>query len=412
MNVLDVLRERGFVEQVTNETLLKKTLDEKQVTFYIGFDPTGDSLHVGHLLPILCMAWLQKAGHKPIVVLGGGTAMVGDPSGKDKTRDMLTTEKIRDNMEAFRPQFARFLDMDNTMMLNNGDWLLPIHYIDFLRDIGKHFSVNNMIKATGTKERLEREQGFSFIEFNYHLLQSFDFYHLFQTQDCILQVGGNDQWFHFCGGVELIRKETQKEAFAFTIPLLTTSDGKKMGKTENGAVWLDSNKLSVYDFYQYWVNVLDADVIRLLKLYTFLPMEEIEQYARLEGQDINIAKQKLALEITTLAHGAEAAQKAHETAIKVFSGGVSTDMPSCEIEAGTNVIDAIVQSGQATSKSKARLMIPTEEQKAKNANLKTSVYFDTGAGKEAIEDFDFVISTDGVLWTSKKKCVRIIIKKD
>ena len=409
MNILDVLRERGFVEQVTNETLLKKSLDEKSVSFYIGFDPTGDSLHVGHLLPILCMAWLQKAGHKPIVVLGGGTAMVGDPSGKDKTRDMLTTEKIQENMEAFRPQFARFLDMDNTMMLNNGDWLLPIRYIDFLRDIGKHFSVNNMIKASGTKQRLEREQGFSFIEFNYHLLQSFDFYHLFQTQDCILQVGGNDQWFHFCGGVELIRKETQKEAFAFTIPLLTTSDGKKMGKTENGAVWLDSNKLSVYDFYQYWVNVLDADVIRLLKLYTFLPMHEIEELAKLQGADIRIAKQKLALEITSLAHGAEEAHKAHEAALKVFSGGASADMPSCEIASGTNVIDAIVQSGQCSSKSQARRLIATEEQKAKDSNLKTSVYFDTGAGKEPIESFEYVLTTDGVLWTSKKKCVRIII---
>ena len=397
-SVLDVLWERGFIKQTIRPEELDAKMNEGPIRFYIGFDPTGDCLHVGHLLPIMCMAWMQRlGGHHPIIVLGGGTAMVGDPSGKDKTRDMLTPEKIESNLEAMRPLFGRYVDMENATMLNNAEWLTSLNYIHFLRDIGKHFSVNKMIGAEGAKQRLERDQGYSFIEFNYHLLQSYDFLHLFKHQDCILQVGGDDQWFHFTGGTDLIRRETQKEAYAFTIPLLATSDGKKMGKTEKGAVWVEASRLPVYEYYQYWVNVTDADVIKLMKLYTFMPLEEIASYAKLEGADIRQAKQRLALEATALAHGMEEAKKAQDASLAAFSGGQSADMPSLELGASENVTDILART-LCKSKGDARRQI-------KGGAIK----FDAGQGKEKVTDHEMLIESNGVLWFGKKKCIRIIV---
>lgn len=397
-NVFDILRERGFVAQCTDESNLKAQLSKEETAFYIGFDPTSDSLHVGHLLPIMCMAWLQRAGHKPIIVLGGGTAMVGDPSGKDKTREMITLEKVEENLEGQRPLFGQFIDLDNAKLLNNADWLLRLKYVDFLRDIGKHFSVNQMIKAEGAKQRLDRNQGYSFIEFNYHLLQSFDFLHLQQNHNCLLQVGGDDQWFHFCGGVDLIRRESAVQAFAFTIPLLTTSEGKKMGKTEKGAVWIDANRLPIFDYYQYWVNVQDADVIKLMKLFTFMPLDEIEEYSKLEGANIREAKQRLALEATALAHGIEEAQKAQDAAKAVFAkGGSTSDMPTFQSEFPKDFIELLVNSEMAKSKSAARRLISGG-----------GVKVDYGEGKESVSDIASVMKTEGVLWVGKKKCIRII----
>lgn len=396
--VLDVLWERGFIKQTIRPEELDAKMAEGPIRFYIGFDPTGDCLHVGHLLPIMCMAWMQKmGGHHPIIVLGGGTAMVGDPSGKDKTRDMLTPEKIQSNLETMRPLFARYVDMENATMLNNADWLCSLNYIQFLRDIGKHFSVNKMISAEGAKQRLDRNQGYSFIEFNYHLLQSFDFLHLFQNEDCILQVGGDDQWFHFTGGAELIRRETQQDAYAFTIPLLATSDGKKMGKTEKGAVWVDATRLPVYDYYQYWVNVTDADVIKLMKLYTFLSLEEIEHYAQLQGADIREAKHRLALEATALAHGMEEATRAQEAAKTAFSGGQTDDMPTVTVTGRENIVDLLART-LCKSKGDARRQI--------NGG---AIKLDLGNGKERVDDIEMELATTGVLWFGKKRCVRIEI---
>ena len=399
-HVLDILHERGFIKQIMGEDKLKEKMSNGPMTFYIGFDPTGDCLHVGHLLPIMCMAWLQRAGHKPIIVLGGGTAMVGDPSGKEKTREMLTKEDIERNLEGQRPLFAKLIDLDHAKIRNNADWLCELNYINFLRDIGKHFSVNSMIKAEGARQRLERQQGYSFIEFNYHLLQSYDFLYLAQHEDCFLQVGGDDQWFHFCGGVELIRRELQKEAYAFTIPLLTTADGKKMGKTESGAVWIDQNKVSSYDYYQYWVNVQDADVIKLMKTYTFMTMEEIQNFAKLQGADIREAKHKLALETTALVHGREAAEQAQQAAFAMFKNkGSAQNAP--QHESSTNVIlNILVESGLCSSKSDARRQIQG-----------SAIKVDYGSGKESIQSIDAVMTDSGVLWRGKKRCVQVILSQ-
>ena len=399
-HVLDILHERGFIKQIMGEEKLKEKMSNGPMTFYIGFDPTGDCLHVGHLLPIMCMAWLQRAGHKPIIVLGGGTAMVGDPSGKEKTREMLTKEDIERNLEGQRPLFAKLIDLDHAKIRNNADWLCELNYINFLRDIGKHFSVNSMIKAEGARQRLERHQGYSFIEFNYHLLQSYDFLYLAQHEDCFLQVGGDDQWFHFCGGVELIRRELQKEAYAFTIPLLTTADGKKMGKTESGAVWIDQNKVSSYDYYQYWVNVQDADVIKLMKTYTFMTLEEIQNFAQLKGADIRDAKHKLALETTALVHGREAAEQAQQAAFAMFKNkGNAQNAP--QHESSTNVIlNILVESGLCSSKSDARRQIQG-----------SAIKVDYGSGKESIKSIDAVMTDSGVLWRGKKRCIRVILSQ-
>jgi len=396
MNPIDTLTARGFIKTHTDLDALTEAMAAGPVTFYVGFDPTGDSLHIGHLLPVMAMAHLQQAGHKPIVVLGGGTAMVGDPSGKDKTREILTPEKIRSNLEAMRVQFARFLDLDGCEVVDNAEWLMGLGYIHFLRDVGKHFSVNKMMSAEGIRQRLERNQGLSFIEFNYHLLQSYDFLVLHDKYGCTLQVGGDDQWFNILGGVELIRRERQKAAHALTIPLLQTADGKKMGKTEKGATWLDPNQCSPYDYFQYWINVHDADVGRFLRLYTFLPLDEIAKLEALEGAQIRDAKQVLAYEATVLAHGIDEAAKARDAAQAAFSGGVSADMPSQAVTFPMNILDALVATGLCKSKGDARRQI---QQGAVRL----------GADRDQqVGDTNLVLEVETVLWKGKKNCYRLV----
>ncbi|MEL6344024.1 MAG: tyrosine--tRNA ligase [Myxococcota bacterium] len=395
-NLLDVLRSRGFVQQSTDEDAIRALFDAGPATFYAGFDPTADCLHVGHLLPIMMCRWLQQAGHKPIIILGGGTAMIGDPTGKTKTRSMLTADEIQHNLEAQKRLFAKFIDLDDALVLNNADWLGELNYIAFLRDIGRHFSVNRMLSSTGAQQRLERGQGYSFIEFNYHLLQSYDFLELYRRHGCVLQVGGDDQWFNILGGVDLIRREAGADAHAITLPLLLTAAGKKMGKTEAGAVWIDADRVSPYDYYQYWVNVLDPDVIKLLKLYTTLPLEEIDVLAKLEGKDIRKAKQVLAYEATKLCHGQKEADKAQAAAQKVFSGdNTSADMPTVEISLPAPLVDVYVASGLAASKSAARRLI-----KGGGARIEDVKVHDANA----------TLETEAVVWAGKKRCVRVVAK--
>ena len=392
-NILDVLTERGFVKQTTDADALRAALAAGPVTFYIGFDPTADCLHVGHLLPIMCMRWLQQAGHKPIVVLGGGTAMVGDPSGKDKTRDMLTAEQIEYNLQAQKRLFARFIDIDNAIVVNNGEWLLELNYIAFLRDIGRHFSVNRMLSSSGAQLRLERGQGYSFIEFNYHLLQSYDYLELNRRYGCTLQCGGDDQWFNILGGVDLVRREVGAEVHALTIPLMLTSDGKKMGKTEGGAVWIDGDRLSPYEYFQYWYNVLDPDVGNLLRLYTDLPMDRVRELDTLQGADIREAKRVLAYEATRLCHGREAADAADAAARSAFSGGVSEDMPTHAVTVPARVVDVLADSGLCPSKGEARRKIQ-----------QGGVRLDD----DKVSDINAELTGPGVLWLGKKRCVRVI----
>jgi len=404
-DALRVLESRGYIKQSTDRDALQRHFAAGPVAFYVGFDPTGESLHVGHLLPIMAMAWLQKAGHRPVIVHGGGTAMIGDPSGKDKTRDILTPEKIAHHLVRQRPQFGRFLDVAppgeapvgaQAILRDNADWLLPLNYIQFLRDIGQHFSVNRMLSAESARLRLERNQGLSFIEFNYHLLQSYDFLVLHRAHGCTLQLGGDDQWFNILGGVDLIRREAGAEAHALTVPLLSTADGKKMGKTESGAVWLDPDLLSPFDYYQYWVNVVDADVGRFLRLYTFLPDDEISALEALQGADLRRAKQVLAREATTLAHGAAAAEAAEAAAAALFGGqGAGDAAPTCAVAFPLPAVDALVAAGLATSKGEARRLIQGG-----------GVRYDAGDGKAAI-GVDAVLSGPGVLWKGKKDPVRL-----
>lgn len=378
-NALDVLTERGFVEQVTNREALHELL-EQPASCYIGFDPTADSLHVGSLVPILALVHMQRAGHRPIVLVGGGTGMVGDPSGRTEMRQLLTEEQIARNVLALKNQLSQFLDFGEgkALILNNGDWLLDLKYIEFLRDIGRHFSVNRMLAAESYRIRLET--GLNFIEFNYMLLQAYDFYYLAKTYGCLLQMGGNDQWGNIVAGVDLIRKKLQKEAFGITFPLLTTATGAKMGKTAAGAVWLSPQKTSPYDFYQYWVNVDDRDVIRFLKLYTFLPVEEIEAVGSLEGEELNGAKTVLAFEVTRIVHGLQAAKDAYTAAARVFGRRViprdllpSSDVPRdfaeedgsvptvfigrSRLEAGIPAYELFAEAGLSESRSAARRLI-------------------------------------------------------
>jgi tyrosyl-tRNA synthetase len=396
MDVIDTLQARGFIKTHTDLDALRSAMADGSITFYVGFDPTGDSLHIGHLLPVMAMAHLQAAGHKPIVVLGGGTAMVGDPSGKDKTREILTPEKIRSNLDAMRVQFARFLDLDQAEVLDNAEWLMGLGYINFLRDVGKHFSVNKMMSAEGIRQRLDRNQGLSFIEFNYHLLQSYDFLVLHDKYGCTLQLGGDDQWFNILGGVELIRRERSESAHALTIPLLQTADGKKMGKTEKGATWLDSAQCSVYDYFQYWINVHDADVGRFLKLYTFLPLEEISELESLSGADVRKAKAVLAFEATKLAHGEAEAVKARDAASAAFSGGVSADMPTLQTAMPASILDVLVESGLCKSKGDARRQI---QQNAIRLGSERDQH---------VNDVGQVLTEETVVWRGKKNCVRIL----
>lgn len=364
MGVYDELKARGLIAQLTNEEKVRDLLNNGKTSFYIGFDPTADSLHVGHFVQIMVMAHMQKAGHTPIALFGGGTGMIGDPSEKTAMRRMMTREEIDHNVRCFQKQMSRLVDFSDgkAIMVNNADWLMNLNYIQFLREVGVYFSVNRMLSFECYKQRLER--GLSFFELNYMLMQSYDFLVLNRKYGCQLELGGDDQWSNIIGGVELIRKADDKEAYGMTFTLLTTSDGRKMGKTESGAVWLDPEKTSPYDFYQYWRNVDDADVIRCLKILTFLPLEEIEAMAKWEGSQLNKAKEILAFEVTKLIHGEEEAVKAQNAARAIFGGGAhSENMPSTELSDGDftdgeiSVLDLLAKTKLVPSKGEARRLI-------------------------------------------------------
>ncbi|AJH01682.1 tyrosine--tRNA ligase [Clostridium beijerinckii] len=360
-NVLDELLERGYIKQFTHEEETRKLLENEKITFYIGFDPTADSLHVGHFIAMMFMAHMQRAGHRPIALIGGGTAMVGDPSGKTDMRKMLTKEDIQHNVDSIKKQMERFIDFSDgkAILANNADWLLNLNYVDFLREVGVHFSVNRMLTAECFKQRLEK--GLSFLEFNYMLMQGYDFYELNQKYNCKMQLGGDDQWSNMIAGVELVRRKAQGEAMAMTCTLLTNSQGQKMGKTVGGALWLDPAKTSPYDFYQYWRNVDDADVEKCLALLTFLPMDEVRRLGALEGAEINGAKKVLAYEITKLVHGEEEAKKAEEAATALFAGGADmSNVPTVTIakeEIGLPILEVMASTKIIPSKKEGRRLI-------------------------------------------------------
>ena len=361
MTVWEELKARGLIAQVTDEERIKELVNNGKATFYIGFDPTADSLHVGHFMALCLMKRLQMAGNKPIALIGGGTGMVGDPSGRTDMRKMMTPEIIQHNCDCFKKQMSRFIDFSDgkALMVNNAEWLMNLNYIEFLREVGPHFSVNNMLRAECYKQRMEK--GLSFLEFNYMLMQSYDFYELFQRYGCNMQFGGDDQWSNMLGGTELIRRKLGKDAHAMTITLLLNSEGKKMGKTQSGAVWLDPEKTSPFDFYQYWRNVGDADVLKCLRMLTFLPLEQIDEMDKWEGSQLNKAKEILAFELTKLVHGEEEATKAQEGARALFAGGANTDnMPTCELseedfaDDNIDILTVLTKSGLAASRSEAR----------------------------------------------------------
>ncbi len=361
MELYDELVARGLIAQVTNEEEVKNRINKGEATFYIGFDPTADSLHVGHFMALCLMKRLQMAGNKPIALIGGGTAMIGDPSGRTDMRKMMTTETINANVECFKKQMARFIDFsdDKALLVNNADWLLDLNYLEVLREVGPHFSVNRMLAAECYKQRLEK--GLSFLEFNYMIMQSYDFLKLFDNYGCVLQFGGDDQWSNMIGGMELIRRMRGKEAYAMTINLLLNSEGKKMGKTQSGAVWLDAEKTPPYSFYQYWRNVDDADVIKCIKMLTFLPLDEIEKMESWEGSQLNGAKDILAYELTKLVHGEEEADKAREASKALFSGGGSSEnMPTVNLKSEDfrdgeiDILGVLVATGLAPSRAEAR----------------------------------------------------------
>lgn len=361
MGIYEELKARGLIAQVTNEEEISKLVNEGKATFYIGFDPTADSLHVGHFMALCLMKRLQMAGNRPIALIGGGTTMIGDPSGRTDMRQMMTFETIEQNGERFKQQMSKFIDFSEgkAMMVNNADWLLKLNYVDFLREFGSCFSVNNMLRAECYKQRMEK--GLSFLEFNYMIMQSYDFYELFNRYGCNLQFGGDDQWSNMLGGTELIRKKLGKDSHAMTITLLMNSEGKKMGKTQSGAVWLDPEKTSPYDFYQYWRNIGDADVLKCLRMLTFMPLEQIDEMDKWEGAKLNEAKEILAFELTTLVHSKEDAEKAQEAAKALFSnGGDLSNIPTTElsrddlVDGGLDVVTLLVKSGLCPSKSEAR----------------------------------------------------------
>lgn len=392
-NVMDILRERGFIKQTVYEEDLYKLLGEKSVTFYIGFDPTADSLHVGHFVQLMAMAHMQRAGHKPIALIGGGTAMVGDPSGRTDMRSMMTKETIAHNCECFKKQMERFVDFsdDKALMVNNADWLLNLNYVDFLREIGTHFSVNKMLTAECFKKRLEK--GLSFLEFNYMLMQGYDFLVLYKKYGCLLELGGDDQWSNMLAGADLIRRKEQKDAFAMTFALLTTSEGTKMGKTAKGAIWLDAEKTTPYEFFQYWRNVADADVEKCLKLLTFVDIEEIKELCKYNDERINQAKVRLAYEVTALVHGKEVADTVKAQVEAAFSNNAD-NMQSKEVIAD-NIIDCLVEVGFAKSKGEARRLIE--------------------GGGVSVDDskvngFDFVLPTEFILHKGKKAHLKVVRK--
>ncbi len=363
MTLYEELKARGLIAQVTDEEQIRDVINNGKATFYIGFDCTADSLTAGHFMALTLMKRLQMAGNRPIALLGGGTTMIGDPSGRTDMRKMLTREDIAHNADCFRRQMERFIEFGEgkAMMLNNADWLLSLNYVDLLREVGACFSVNNMLRAECYKQRMEK--GLSFLEFNYMIMQSYDFYHLYQHYGCNMQFGGDDQWSNMLGGTELIRRKLGKDAHAMTITLLTDSQGKKMGKTAGNAVWLDPNKTSPYEFYQYWRNVADADVLKCIRMLTFLPLEQIDEMDHWEGSQLNTAKDILAYELTKLVHGEEEAEKAQQSARALFSGvGSSENMPTtavtaAQLEGGLGVLDALVLTGLAASKGEARRLV-------------------------------------------------------
>ena len=405
-NVYDILAERGFIAQCTHPEELRDLLGREKVKFYIGFDATADSLTVGHFLTIMAMTHMQKAGHIPVALMGGGTTMIGDPSGKSDMRKMMTIETINHNVECFMTQISKFLDTSEDKMLfrNNADWLLNLNYVEFLREVGVHFSVNRMLTAECYKQRMEK--GLTFFEFNYMIMQSYDFLKLHNDDGVVLQMGGDDQWSNIIGGVELIRRKEQQPAYGLTFTLLTTSDGRKMGKTEKGAVWLDPEKTTPYEFYQYWRNIEDAKVEQCLGLLTFLPMDEVRRLGALEGAEINKAKEVLAYEITKIVHGEEEAEKAQQAAREVFAGsGMSENMPTFEYTKeqfdAADVIQALVDTGLAPTRSEGRRLIQGGGVLINDDKI-TDI-------KRTLEESDF---TDGclVLRKGKKKAVKIEVK--
>ncbi len=399
-NVFDVLRERGYIEQCTHEEEIRDLLGKEPVTFYIGFDPTADSLHIGHYIQIMVMSIMQQHGHRPIALLGGGTTMIGDPSDRTGMRNIMTQEIISQNAENFKKVFEKFLDFSDgkAIMDNNAEWLLPLNYLEFMRDVGVHFSVNRMLAADCYKNRME--QGLTFFEFGYMLMQSYDFYVLNQKYDCKMQFGGNDQWSNIIGGIELTRKKTGKQVYGMTFSLLTNSEGNKMGKTEKGALWLDRNKTSPYEFYQYWRNIGDADVEKCLALLTFLPMDEVRRLGALKDAEINKAKEVLAYEVTKLIHSEEDAIKAQEAARALFGGGAdsenmpTTELSKSELGEGMNVIDLMVKTGLIKTKSEGRRLIE-QSGVAVNDNIISDV-------ASSVSESDF---TDGKLIIKKGKKV-------
>lgn len=391
MTLFEELKRRGLIAQATHEDKIEELLNNEKVTFYIGFDATADSLHVGHFLQMVVMSHMQKHGHRPIALLGTGTTLIGDPTGKTDMRKMLTVDDINHNAECFKRQMSRFIQFDDehALMLRNGDWLLDLNYMQFIRDIGVHFSVNKMLTAECFKTRLEK--GLSFLEFNYMLLQSYDFLHLFQTQGCKLELGGDDQWSNILGGVDLVRRVESEEVYGVTFTLLTTKEGKKMGKTENGAVWLDAEKTSPYEFFQYWRNVGDDDVINCLKLLTFVPIEEIEAKEHLSGSELNPIKEQLAFELTKMVHGEEEAKKALEASRALFANNANTDdMPTTEItkedlaEEGIGILALMTKAGLSASNGEARRLVQqggilVNEEKVTDASMKlTEALFQDG----------------------------------
>ena len=407
MQIYEELKARGLVAQVTNEPEIKDLINRGGAKFYIGFDPTADSLHVGHFMALCLMKRLQMAGNRPVVLIGGGTGYVGDPTGRTDMRTMMTPETIQHNCDCFKKQMERFIEFgeDKAIMVNNADWLLKLNYIELLRDVGACFSVNNMLRAECYKQRMEK--GLSFLEFNYMIMQSYDFYYLNEHYGCNMQFGGDDQWSNMLFGSELIRKKTGKDAYAMTITLLTNSEGKKMGKTEKGAVWLDPEKTTPYEFFQYWRNIGDADVIKCMKMLTFMPLSEIEEYAKLEGSAINSAKEKLAYELTFMIHGKEEADKALETAKTVFAaGGVSADMPTTEIEENAlsdgkiSILDLLTLGKLAPSRSEAKRLV-----------MQGGVFI----GDEKVESFSSVVDAeklkDGIIIRKGKKVFHRFITK-
>lgn len=405
-NVYDILVERNYVEQATHEEEIRELFNKESVTFYIGFDPTADSLHVGHFIQVMVMMHMQRAGHRPLALVGGGTGMIGDPSGRADMRKMLTLEQIDHNVQSFKKQFSRFIDFseDKALIVNNADWLLDLNYVEFIRDIGRHFSVNRMLTAECFKNRLEK--GLSFLEFNYMLMQSYDFLELHKRYNCKLQMGGNDQWSNIIGGVELIRRAENSSAYGLTFKLLTTSEGKKMGKTESGAIWLDPEKTTPYDFYQYWRNVDDPDVENCLALLTFLPMDEVRLLGSLKDQEINRAKEILAYEVTKLVHGEEEAIKCQKAAQALFGNntGDSDSIPSTEMKKeqfanGMDILTLLLDTDLITSKSEGRRLIQ-----------QGGIYVEN----ERVNDFIFQITldnfTDNNLMLRKGKKIYHIIK--